>query len=285
MKTVRLSLIFFGLVSAFLAFNSCGKTAQTGTQGDTLDRIRQTGQIETCTVVYPPYAMKDPKSGKLSGECVDMMEMIAQKMNAKVNWHETTFGNAAADLASGRCDIMAQGFNSNIPRAMAVAFTLPAIWFAGESGVVRKNDNRFMNVKSIEDFDKTDLTVVVPTGEAGDVFVTENFKHAKIKRIDVESSDISRFCVEVSAGRADIAIADQNTIALFAKHHPEVLDLFHDRPFSLNPASWAVRQDDLKWLHFVETALQFLDTQGTLVQLDHKYKANLMHLVKKYKLQ
>lgn len=281
---MRRAVEFFLYVIVIFLLIGCGKS-QSSSSEDTLDKIRRTGVIDACTVVYPPYAMKDPKTGKLSGECIDMMEMIAQKMNAKVNWHETTFGNAAADLASGRCDIMAQGFNSNIPRAMAVAFTLPAVWFAGESGLVRKSDNRFKNVKEIFDFDKPEITIAVPTGEAGDVFVTENFKHAKIKRIDVESSDISRFAVEVTAGRADIAIADQNTIDLFAKQHPEVIDLFHDRPFSLNPAAWAVRQTDLKWLQFIETALQFLDTQGTLVQLDHKYHANLMHLAKHYKLQ
>jgi len=270
---------------SLVLFNSCSSKSNLVQSDDTLDHIRRTGQIDACTVIYPPYAIKDSKTGKLSGECIDMLEIIAQKMNAKVVWHETTFGNAAADLASGRCDIMAQGFNSNIPRAMAVAFTLPAIWFAGESGVIRKNDERFKNVRDIYEFDKPDITIAVPTGEAGDVFVTEHFKHAKIKRIDVESSDISRFCLEVSAGRADIAIADQNTIALFAEQHPEVIDLFHDRPFSLNPASWAVRQGDVKWLHFMETALQFLDTQGALAQLDHKYHANLMHLAKQYKLQ
>ena len=158
----------------------------------------------------------------------------------------------------------------------------PRIPFVGESAIVRKDDQRFKNVKDIFEFDKLDITVAVATGESGDIFIKENFKNAKVNRIDVESSDLSRFAVEVSAGRADVAIADANSIALYANAHPEVVDLFKIKPFGLNPVGWAVRQSDTAWLHFLETALQFLETQGVLHKLENQYNSHWLHEVKEY---
>lgn len=278
---MRRALLCAILISLFV---SCTKS-QSSSSEDTLDKIRRTGQIDACVVIDPPFAFKDQKSGVFSGVNPDMMAQIAQKMNAKINWHETTWGNAAADLAAGRCDVMSDVFMVNIPRALTVAFTQPPLAYMGLTALVRKNDPRFQHVKDPYVFDKPKMTVVVATGEVGDLFVKDHFKHAERKEIDVESSDLTRFCVEVSAKRADVAIAATDEIAEYAQHHPEVVDLFHDQPFSLHPMGLAVRQDDFKWLQFLNTALQFLETQGTIAELEKKYNAHWIHLVKQYKLQ
>lgn len=278
--TLSKVIVLIGIVSSL---SSCAKNQSVQSE-DTLERIRQTGVIEACTAVYPPWTIKDAKTGVLSGYNIDAMNIIAEKMNAKVVWHESTFGNIVGDLASKRCDVTTSLFML-IPRALSVAFTLPPLDYMGESAIIRKNDPRFQKVKDIYEFDKPEITIATATGESGDVFVKEHFKKAKVKRIDVEASDLIRFCVEVSTGRADVAIADANTIHLYAKDHPEVLDLFQNTPFSLNPDGFAVRQDDVKWLHFLETALQFLDTQGTLTKLREKYGVHCLILNKQYKLQ
>lgn len=266
-------------------FVSCSRTNQTSSNDDTLARVRASGQIDACYVVFPPSVIKDPKTAALSGQDYDTLNMIAEKMNAKVVWHETSYGNMIADVQTRRCDVLPQCVFANIPRALSIAFTEPPNSYFGESALVRKNDPRFQNVKDPFEFDKPDITVVVAAGESGDVWVKENFKHAKVKRMDVPSSDPNRFMVEVSAGRADVAITDAVSTAFYTREHPEVLDVFHGRQFALTPTGWVVRQDDVKWLHFLETALQFLDTQGTIRQLEHKYNAPWMHLVKEYKLQ
>lgn len=273
-------------IAAFFCIflTSCAKSSDIS-DGDTLDRIRRTGIIDVCTVVQPPGVIKDSKTGAFSGYYVDAMNMIADKINAKIIWHETTWGNATGDLAAKRCDLVAAHFFADIPRSLSVAFTIPPLEYGGLTALVRKGDDRFAHIKNVAELDRPEFTIAVPTGGAGDIFLREEFKKAHVKRVDVEASDISRFCVEVSAKRADVAINDTNTLGLYAGQHPEVVDLFQDHPFSLNPVAWAVRQDDIRWLHFIETALQFLETQGTLSQLEKKYHAHNLHLVKRYKLQ
>lgn len=276
--------IILGIIALIMSFTAINREDQQNTD-DTLTRIQKTGEINVCTVVFPPVVIKNAKTGELTGHFVDTMNIIAERINAKVNWYESTWGNAAADLQSKHCDLVAANFFANIPRAASVAFTKPPLFYIGDSALVRKNDLRFKNIKNVFDFDKPNITIAVATGEAGDIFVKEHFKNAKVTRIDVESSDLARFAVEVSAKRADVAIADANTINLYAKVHPEVIDLFENNPFSLNPVGWAVRQDDVRWLHFIETALQFLDTQGTLEELEKKYNAHWLHEIKQFKLK
>ncbi len=261
-------------------FRSTG--GQIETPDDPLARMQKTGSIEACTIVYPPTVIKDAKTGKLSGQFIDVLNIIAEKVSAKVNWHESTWGNAAADLQSHRCDIVAAGFFANIPRAAAVAFTKPPLFYVGESAVIRKNDMRFQDVQDASAFDKPDITIAVATGESGDIFVKEHFRHAKVTRIDVESSDLSRFMTEVAANRADVAIADSNTVALYVAQHPELKDVFAKNPFGLNPVGWAVRQQDTAWLHFIETSLQFLETQGTMRNLEQQYGAHWLHQVQEF---
>ena len=283
-KSYSTIAIILSILAIIFSLVSPGRDRQDGQGEDTLAKVQKTNKIKACTVVDPPGVIKDAKTGALSGHQVDALNLIAQKMDATVEWSESTFGNVAAELQSKRCDVVATNLFANIPRSQAVAFTRPPLLYIGESALVRK-DGPYTNVKNIYDFDKPNITVATATGESGDIFVKEHFTQAKVNQIDVESADLTRFAVEVSAGRADIAIADSNTVRLYAAQHPEVLDLFKDNAFALNPVGWAVRQDDTKWLNFINTALQFLDTQGTLQELEKKYDAHWLHEIKQFQIR
>jgi len=280
----RLSSISFA-AALLLTLVSCKGNIGPMQSDDTLDRVRRTGEINACYVIFPPSTMKDPKTGKLSGQEYDTLNLIASKINAKVLWHETSFANMMADVQSGRCDVMPEPAFANIPRAISVAFTTPANCYFWEGALVRKSDPRFQHVKDPMEFDKPEITVVTAAGESGDIWVKEHFKYAKVKRMEPGSSDPYRFIMEVSANRTDVVIANALMTSRYAKEHPEVMDPLHGKPFGLAPTGWVVRQDDIKWLHFLETALQFLETQGTITQIEKKYNAPWMHLVKEYKLQ
>lgn len=275
---------FFILMSVLAAFISCSRSGAVSHE-DTLDRVRKTGVIEACTVDEPPFVIKDSKSGTLSGVYIDAMNVIAQKMNAKINWHETTFGNATADLSSDRCDLVVAAIYALIPRAMVVSFISPPLGYQGISAIIRKSDANSLKAKNIFAFDKPGIIVAVNTGSAVDNFITEHFKKATIRRVDVQPSDLTRHLMEVSANRATIALYTDTECMRYAKSHPEVRVIFYNPPINIYPVQWAVRQDDLKWMQFMETSLQFLDTQGTMAQLEKKYGSHLLHLAKQYKLQ
>lgn len=55
--------------------------------------------------VYPPMEIKDPKSGELIGFDVDLLNAIAARMGAKVNWTETSWQELLYAIKTKRADI------------------------------------------------------------------------------------------------------------------------------------------------------------------------------------
>lgn len=244
-----------------------------------LDTVRRTHVIRAATVIDPPMVIKDPVNGQYSGHLIDAMKIIAARMSARVEWVETTYGNAAGTLQSGRADVVVAPLFANIERAQAVAFVQPPLFYMGLSALVKKG-SQFENVKSVFEFDKHGIKVALATGEAGDLFATAEFKSATLNRTNVEAAEISRFMLDVAVGRSDVAIADSNQIAKFAAAHPGTVDLFAKNQFALNPACFAVRYGDADWKAFLETSLNFLRTRGVLKQLELKYGADWQSEIK-----
>lgn len=236
--------------------------------------------MKVCYAVWPPAIIKDAASGKLSGHDIDAMEQMASNLDAKIEYHETTFGDMVAAIQSGQCDIGTSLF-LNGKRSGAVAFSNP-ILYSGLSGLVRKGDTRF---KSIDDINKPGVKVATANGEAGDIYAKANLTNATVVPIDVESSDLSRFLLEVTSGRADIGIADANTIRLFAGQHPETEDAFASAPFDASPDAFPMRLGDANWTSFVNNSLLAMQVNGQWASFEKKYNAHWLHEVKEYKIQ
>jgi len=249
-------------------------------QMDTLDKIKSTGKINVCYVPFATAVIKDPSTGKLSGHSVNTIEYIASQINAKVNYVESTWGNLVTDVSTGKCDMTLYYFNL-IPRAYTLAFTDPII-YEGNTAVVRTNDRRFDGIKDVMEFDNANYNVVVANGEAGHVFVKDNFKNAKVDVIDVEAGDVLGFMNAVSTGRADVAIVSVEGGNDFAKKHPEVKSLFATDPFSLNSSAYAMRQNDLKLLNFLNNALSMMEIKGMIRQFEKKYDAKIIYKKEQY---
>ena len=277
---ITMIVALIALLLAGTSFFYHSGTEFTGTGSDTLEKIRSNGKLDVCYAEYPPAVIKDPNTGKLTGHSIDTIEYIANQVGAKIEYHETTWGTATTDVSIGGCDVMLTYFNQ-IPRSFSIAFTHPLI-FVGDSALVNADDARFPNVQDVMEFDKSEYTVVVANGESGHNYVKENFKHAKIEVIDAEAGDLLKFLSLVQTGRADVVIADSVSIALYQKEHPDTKDIFASNPFNLNPTAYGVRQDDVKFLNFLNDALTTLEVQGKLAEFEDKYDAHWLHENKEY---
>lgn len=257
-----------------------GQKSTDAESESTLAKVLETKTLDVCYAVWPPAVIKDASTGELSGHDIDAMRLIADGAGATAVFHETTFGDMAGAIQSGVCDVGTSLF-VNIPRAAAVSFSRP-ILYGGNSGLVRLDDVRF---KTIADVDKPGIVVATATGEAGDIYAKANFKFAKVVSIDVQSSDLSRFLLEVTSGRADIGIADANTIRLFAAAHPETNDVFASEPFGLSPDAFPVRHGDQDFLNYVNNALLSMEVDGTWDSLERKYDAHWLHETRAFEMR
>jgi polar amino acid transport system substrate-binding protein len=230
-----------------------------------LEKIVKEKTFNIGYIPSPPGAIRDPKTGEVSGYYVDTARTICDLMGVKPNFVESTWGTFVAGLQSGQFDLSIAATFATIPRALAVDFTKP-IHYLGYSAIVRKGDPRF---KTIADIDKPGIKVAVVQGAVGHEYAKQNFKNAQLTVL--ATSDLTAPFVEVSAKRVDVGIEDAWATRRYATVHPEVVDLFSDKPYNVLPIAWAVRKGEPDLLTFMNTALDYMTINGRLDQLASKY--------------
>jgi polar amino acid transport system substrate-binding protein len=259
------------LAITFLALSCGGPGKNTELKESTLDKVKKEGVLRVGYIPWPPTTIKDPTTGKLSGNFIDAIEYLTAIMNVKLEYVEVSWTTFAGGLQSGDFDLAITTTFATIPRAMNVSFTHPLFYF-GSSAIVRKDDKRFA---TLEDIDKDSVVVAVTQGEAGHEYAQANFKHATLDVID--SPDLNLAFTEVSVGRADVALGDAWSTKKYVSEHPEVKDLFANNPYNVTPICWAVRYGDNEWLNFINTAIDYMDSTGMLVKWEQKHDAHFLH--------
>lgn len=233
--------------------------------GDTFERILRDKKIKFGYIVSPPSAIRDPVSGNLSGFYVDAARAIAELMQVEAEFVESSWANFASALQAGQFDVSIAATFATIPRAMAVSFSNP-INYQSFSGVARRGDQRF---KKMPDLNKPEVRIAVVQGSAGHEYARQNLKQANI--IALGTSNLQQPFLEVSAGRADIAIQDESQVRRYVPTHKEVVPLFGGTSFNTLPLAWAVRRGDQSLLTFLNTSIAFMMSSGRWDEIAAKY--------------
>lgn len=58
------------------------------------------------TTLYPPFEFRDPKTNKLTGFDIDLLEAVGAKMGAKINWIESSFNQLLTSIETKRADVV-----------------------------------------------------------------------------------------------------------------------------------------------------------------------------------
>src|SRR2546430_14254588 len=64
--------------------------AQPPNVEDSLGQILKSGVMKVGYIDYPPAVIKDPKTGELSGEFVEIARYIAKELNVKLEFQEAS---------------------------------------------------------------------------------------------------------------------------------------------------------------------------------------------------
>lgn len=231
-----------------------------------VDTIRDQKVLRAAYVQYPPFVIKDPATGNVSGYFIELMDEIAKHGKFKVTYEEAKWGTMVAGLESKRYDVVVSGIFPTIPRSLSVSFARP-VMYIGLSGVVSTKDTRNWTVADLQ---RQGLRVAVVNGEVGDEYRKQYMPNATAAVLD--TADISRAAAEVAAGRADIALAESVTMVNFAAANPSVRAVFVDEPLQVFGSTVMIRRGDPDWLNFLNTSLDFLEQSGFTRKLDQKYK-------------
>ncbi|KAF1018732.1 MAG: ABC transporter glutamine-binding protein GlnH [Paracidovorax wautersii] len=166
-------------------------------QAQTLQKIKQTGELHIGVAAGDPWYYRDPATGQWSGVGVLIGQQIAKNIGVKLVPVETTWANSVAALQSGQIDAMFV-LDATEERKRAVDFPAsPLLWYA--QGVLAKDG---LVVKNWEDLNKPDIRIGVALGTAPDRDATKRLPNAKIERFTNADETIAAF----NAGRVDAIV-------------------------------------------------------------------------------
>ena len=225
---------FAALRRGFLVGLACmGLLAGTSSHAQTLQKVKQTGELRIGVASGDPWYYRDPVSGQWSGVGVLVGEQIAKNLGVKMVPVETTWGNSVAGLQSGQIDVMFV-LDATEERKRAIDFpTTPLLWYA--QGILAKEG---LVAKNWEDLNKPNIRVGVALGTATDRDLTKRLPSAKIERFTNTDETVAAF----NAGRVD-AIGFYHSVLVIAYSKIKKGSVQIPQPVVAIPTSAGVRRE------------------------------------------
>ena len=258
---------------SILLLAACGPHQDNGNvpQSNTLQKIQRDNVLRIAYINYPPSAFRDSKSGEVTGHFVDTIREIISTLDPKIKLEfvETNWADFPVALNNHQVDLCIAGTFTTIPRAKLVSFTRPLVYL-GRGAVVKATDNRWNLGAGVGQFDRSDIKIGVVSGEGSHEMVKAQFKNQG-NIVVFDGSDLSQCLAAVSAGQVDVGLSDALETQKYVTAHSETKDVFADGPYNLMPIAWSVRQDDVIWKDFLDTAITTLEVQGKLSEFESRY--------------
>ncbi|WP_304222109.1 transporter substrate-binding domain-containing protein [Gracilinema caldarium] len=155
MKQVQVKFALVILAVMLVAgFVSCAKKADNtaaqpsqGTLSAGLPDLKGRTIRAVTENAYTPLNFVDPKTGKAMGWEYDATEEIARRLNAKVEWHITSWDTMIQAIRDGQFDVGMDGITINDERKAQVDFSIPYMT-SQQFMLVRADETRFTDAKS-----------------------------------------------------------------------------------------------------------------------------------------
>jgi ABC-type amino acid transport substrate-binding protein len=271
-----LSISLLALAQVYSSAFSRHDDGRSSTSRETaLDRIKRTKILRVGYSGFRPYTIINldaKESGRISGFCADMINEMASRQTPPwtVEWHKVTFETLKADMESGRFDVFADAVYQTAPRVAEFGVTVPYSYFGVAAAIVRKDDDRFVK---FEDLDQPNITIALAEGWTATEYARAHLKLGKLQVVTVADDPFIPL-QQVLAGKADVALQDVPTVLQFARAHSDAVKaLWVNDPPTRVPAGFMTRQSEVELLRFLDASIGILEADGTLAQLDKKWRA------------
>ncbi|HBM91100.1 MAG TPA: hypothetical protein DD400_04405 [Rhodospirillaceae bacterium] len=276
MKFYQLVLVV--VLSCLTAFSTSyfmsNKTENTSAEKETRwEQVKKRGTLRCGYFVWPPFVVKDPNTGKMQGSLVEIAEEMGKQMDLKVTWTEEI---DFAHMFSGynRYDMICGPITQNGLRARETDFTVP-LAYGGLYAFVRKDDNRFNdNVKAIND-EKVRISMI--DGEYSSILASELFPKAQTVPVSQLASG-AQMILQVSTGKADIAITDVFSAQAFIDNNPDKIKMASKTPLRVFSFSFPLPPNELSFKAAVNATLTNMNETGFLDKMYSKAEKGIAKL-------
>lgn len=267
---VRLA-VFVIFIGMLLQTGCNQQTAQTDIQKqETLfQRTLRTETIRCSYSAYPPYCVKDPNTGKMTGIFVEVMEAIGRKLEMKIDWvEEVGWGTIFEGFESGRYDVHGSGLWQNSSRGKKGYFSVPLFYNAIRVWV-RADENRF---KSLADLNSPDVRVSVQDGAIEDIIARTDFPQAQ--RVSIpQINPWSENLLNITTKKADVTFAELGVITPFLEKNPGTLrEIEIGHPIRVFANSYPFKMGETDFKAMIDSAIMELISEGTIDRILMEYE-------------
>jgi len=260
----------------------CGQqnTGAPGAKESVYDRVIRTKKIRAAWLTYPPAAMKDTTSGKMSGAFVETLELIAKDLDLQVEWMpgETPWGSQIEGLESDRYDIIGSPVWANYTRGKLTTLSRP-VYYSGIGIYVRQNDNRFPNNWAVGTMSQRNhllnnpqIKIATIDGETGDLIAKTQFPDAK--RVSLpQNAEISQLFLELAGNKADVAFVEPFFAYEYLQSNPgAVKNIAAATPIRTLGNCYMMKKNEWQLKQMLDVALEDKLNSGLIDALLEKYE-------------
>ncbi len=224
--------------------------------GSVVETIKKRGAIKVGMSTFVPWAMRD-RNGELIGYEIDVARRLAEDMKVKVDFVSTAWDGIIPALLAGKFDVVIGGLSITPERNLTVNFTLP---YANSGIHLVANRERAAGFKTLEDFNKPEVTLAVRRGATPATAAQRLMPKATLRQFDEDALALQ----EVLNGKAHAFITSTPTPAFEALKHPDTLFLPIAEPFVQGAEGFALRKGDPDALNFFNNWILLRQQDGWL---------------------
>ncbi|MHB1009148.1 MAG: transporter substrate-binding domain-containing protein [Propionibacteriaceae bacterium] len=247
-----LALTLTGCANYSSTPSSSGSAAASS--GAAAPALISSGKLTVCTnLSYKPFEYKDD-SGKVVGFDVDLMDLVAKKLNATTDVVDIEFQQitSGAAFAAKKCDVGAAAITITDERKQATAFSSP--YFAATQALLVQGSAGVTDLSGLKG-----KVVGVQTDTTGQKYAEDNKAQYgyTIKVFD----DFPGSANAVLAGTIDAAINDNGVVYNFAKDNPKTTVA---KEFTTNESyGFSMGKDNTALQSVVNSVLSSAKSDGT----------------------
>jgi polar amino acid transport system substrate-binding protein len=191
-----------GLLAA-ASFGALAQTPPPPGASPRIDAIRKAGVLRVGVVNNPPWlAQNTTGDGEpWSGPSWLLGKEFAKLLGVKIEPVPVSHETKVPSLIANQMDIMIGPLNQNAERAKIIDFV--TFSSTGVCMFGRADNPKFTNAKTLDDFNKPEITMAYFSGAGEEPMVRERFPNAKLRGV-TNSGSVAPI-EEVLAGRSDVA--------------------------------------------------------------------------------
>lgn len=226
-----------------------------------IEQAMKRGTLRVGMSTFVPWAMT-AKSGDLIGFEIDVAKRLAQDMGVKIEFVPTKWAGIIPALLTGKFDIIIGGMGIRPDRNLKVNFSIP---YDHTGQAIVANKALAAGFKSIEDFNKPEVTIALRLGSTAVTAVKQYMPKAKMTLFDDEAQAYQ----EVLNGKAHAVVGSAPTPAFYAIKYPDKLFLPVEGTFTQEPIGFAVKKGDFDTINYLDNWITVVAAEGWLKERKH----------------